>query len=230
MKRLFSSLSFFIFLLVACNHPSKTENDNNNIEEDKIISVVFNATVGPDSNWRKHILVPPPQLRDTGIYKGDRPYWDSVARVLDTAKLYVVINDTLVKFPEFQRNEVRTMIKKKEFFPTDSASLDTNYSNLMLSLLDSVAPRKFDILSLTNPYSYKIVYKSNKVYAPKFNGFRYSYPMQVILAMTFSRVVFNNEQTKAVVFINSREGAIIFSLYKLNGFWKVRYATNLWVY
>jgi len=226
---------FIIFgLFVSCN--SKTQNTSQQFEDSEdemeIVNLVFDATVGHDTIWSKQLLIPPVFLPPGGHQtKEDRLEYenysksiDSLKLKLDTAKLYVFINDSLISFPE-NRNRVKSMTEYQPFklnFP----ETDTAFRQLLVKLIDSTISKPLDILKLKSIYNYKVDYISNRN--------NYSNSIIKIGKVTISRPAFSKDLKRACIYseiICGGEcggGSIIF-LRKVNGQWKIEGQRELWV-
>lgn len=225
----------FVFgLFTACNNETKRKDmqvyDNSEINE--IMSVVFDATVGSDTLWSKHLLIPPVFLPPSGQEsKDDRVEYenylksiDSLKMKMDTAKLFVFIHDSLIKFPE-NRSRIKSMTESI-LFKANFSEIDITFRPLLIKLIDSSASRPLDIAKLKSRYNYQVdyTYKEDK------------YPISVIKIgrIKISNPVFNSNLTMACIYseiICSGEcgGGSIFFLRKVNGQWKIEGQRELWI-
>src|SRR5262245_40379932 len=96
------SKHFLILLLFFLNNCRNTVDDSIiDSDESQILNLAFDNIIGPDSVYRfsfKHTS-PPKALKpfsnevDSNENKRIRRYWDSAIRLLDTATLFVVVNN-----------------------------------------------------------------------------------------------------------------------------------------
>lgn len=223
-------LILFIFLFCSCSEKQSAV-DKDEVEEIEIVNLVFDATVGHDTIWTKHLKVPipfplpPGQLssQDRIEHENYLKEIDSIKARLDTALLYVFLNDSLVKFPE--RRNITTMLKV-ENYKANFPDIDNAFRPLVLTLTDSTQSRKLEINSVKTKFNYKLDYTSNKE--------KYASDIVTIGRVTISRVVFNQERSMACVYSEivcggeCGGGSIIF-LKKVTGQWKIVGQRELWV-
>ena len=223
-------LILFIPLFWSCSDkPSSV--DKEEVEENEIVNIVFDATVGHDTIWTKHLKVPIPFPLPLGqLYKQDRidhenylKEIDSIKARLDTATLYVFLNDSLVKFPEIRN--ITTMLES-ENYNANFPHIDTAFRPLVLKLTDLTDSKKLDISSVKTKFKYKLDYAKNRD--------KYTSQIVTIGSITISRVALNQEKDMACTYseINCGGlcggGSIIF-LKKINGLWKIVGQRELWV-
>lgn len=221
-------------LFVACNSGTKTIDNNSpdNSDINEIVNLVFDATVGPDTLWSKHLLippvVPPPDRHESEADKTEFENYsksiDSLRLKLDTAKLYVFLNDSLVKFPE-DRIQIVSM-KESLSFKTNFFNVDTVFRPLFIKLIDSSSSQPFEISKLKNKINYQVDYISNY----------HKYPSTIVKIgwVKISNPVFSNDLTMSCIYseiICGGEcgGGFIIFLRKVNGHWKIESQKQLWV-
>ena len=227
-------ITLFLGVFVACNNRTKSLDQQNldNSDINEIVNLVFDATVGPDTMWSKHLLVPPFFLPPDGEeskenrieYENYSKSIDSLKMKLDTAELYVFINDSLVKFPD-ERIRIKSMTQSHSF-KANFYEIDTTFRPLLIKLIDSSVSRHLDIARLKSKYNYIVDYKSNQD----------KYPATLIRIgkVMISNPVFNNDKTMACIYseiICGGEcggGSVIF-LRKIKGEWKIEGQRELWV-
>lgn len=230
MKTRILYITLVFGLIVGCNNGTEQQGfDNSEINE--IVNVVFDATVGPDTLWSKHLLIPPVFLPPGGHKsKADKVEFenysksiDSLKTKLDTAKLYVFINDSLVKFQE-NRSRIKSMADSKSF--KANFEIDTTFRPLLIKLVDYSESRPLDISNLKSKYNYQVDYISNKD--------KYLSSVIKIGRVKMSNPVFNSDLTMACIYSEifcggeCGGGTIIF-LKKVNGKWKIEGQRQLWV-
>jgi hypothetical protein len=221
---------FVIGLFITCNNRTEQKGfDNSEINE--ILNIVFDATVGPDTLWSKNLLIPPVFLPQSGQKSdADKVEFvkylrsiDNLKMKLDTAKLYVFINDSLVKFPE-NRIRIKSMTESKYFM--GNFEIDSTFRPLIVKLFNYSESRPLDISKLKSKYNYQIDFISNKD----------KYPSSIIEigSVNMTNPVFNSDLTMACIYSEifcggeCGGGSIIF-LKKVNGQWKIEGQRQLWV-
>lgn len=223
----------YLILICACCvscYSSSLKSENDYTEENVIINIVFNSTVGHDTIWTRYLKLPPPQLPPFKISdryliecENHRKEVEKVQARLDTASLFVFIDDSIVAFPE--NREIKQLVEHSNF-QANFPDTDMSYIPLILQLIDSTQSRKLDISSIKTPFKYKLEYNRNRK--------KYSSDIVIIGNVTISRVAFNDDKTKACVYSQiscGQEcggGHIIF-LEKMNGDWIIKGKTELWV-
>lgn len=223
----------FVFgLFVACNNETKRKDlqGDDNLEINEIVNIVFDATVGPDTLWTKHVLIPPAFLlldgheTETNEIENYSKSIDNLKLKLDTTELYVFINDSLVKFSE-NRSRLSS-VTELQTFKLNFPEIDTIFRTLLIKLMDSSVSRPLDLSKLKSKYNYQIDYISNKD----------KYPSSIVKigSVKMSNLVFNNNLTMACIYSEivcggeCGGGSILF-LRKVNGHWKIEEQKELWV-
>jgi hypothetical protein len=228
IQRLYIIL-FFTFL-VSCNNISPIFNSDIG-EENEIINIVFDATVGHDTLWTKHFKLPVisrlPSIQLTDEYlievekiKKERK---NISARLDTSVLFVFFPDSTSKFP----NNIDIISTLKPLnYEANFPDIDSSFRPLIYKLVNSTQSRHLDISAIKTNFKYKLEYSRN----------REKYPSDIVVIgnITISRVVFNENKTKACVYSEIRcgglcaGGAIIF-LDKNDGIWTIIGQKDLWV-
>lgn len=227
-------ITLFLVLFAACNYATKSMDqqtlDNSDINE--IVNLVFDATVGPDTMWSKHLLIPSMfitpgvhQSKEDKIeYENYSKSIDSLKMKLDTAKLFVFINENLVEFPE-DRRRIKSMTESLSF-KANFSKIDTIFRPLVIKLIDSSVSQPLDISKLKSRYNYQVDYISKEDKYPK--------SLVKIGRVKISNPVFSSNLTMACIYseiICGGEcggGSIIF-LRKVKGQWKIEGSRELWV-
>ncbi len=235
MKVRFLFISIIIAFLASCNKSSKVEKDKLSLQdENEIINIVFDKTVGSDTAWKSQfksfpmrlIMTPPGGLKtkkDKIEFEKTINSYDSLKALLDTAQLHVFVDDTAKHLHESIKDYT---LKKISNFKSNFYNIDTTFRPLIKKLIDSAQSKKLNLSQLKSHFKYKVDYES------KHN----KYPSNIIKVGTasFSTIAFNNDKTKACIysdFVCGRlcgQGEIIF-LEKKNKIWVIVGETGLWV-
>jgi hypothetical protein len=225
MNKNLSLAVFIILIFVGCKQNKKIVNlQYVSSDEAAITTLSFNATVPSDSLFKKNLLEEyPPEL--LFILKGSKAYTkkhkrelDTLRKELDTAKIYVFIDDTLVRMPkDYLRTEFK-IAKDNNVF--DRLYKGVNNWASEININDDAG--MFYMKNLAFKYSYRYVLKSN---AKPPSG-------KIFSAGTFrmSAIFFNSNKTKAFVYteILYRKGYEIF-FDKKNGKWFMAKKTMSWI-
>jgi len=230
MKTRILYIKFVFGLILGCNN-GKEHQVFDNSEINEIVNVVFDATVGSDTLWSNHLLIPPIFLPPGGHqsnadkveYENYSKSIDSLKTKLDTSQLYVFINDSLVMFQE-NRSRIKAMTDSRSF--KANFEIDTTFRPLLIKLVDHSESRPLDISKLKSKYNYQFDYISNID----------KYPSSIVKIgrVKISNPVFNSELTMACIYSEifcggeCGGGTIIF-LKKVNGQWKIEGQRQLWV-
>ena len=231
----------FLFLLlivmgflISCDRlSSKVEQDKSD-DENEIINIVFDKTVGSDIEWKSRLksfpirltMTPPDGFKtkkDKIEFEKTVNSYDSLKALLDTAQLHVFVDDT----SKYMRESIKDYTSKKlSNFKSNFFKIDTSFQPLVKKLIDSAQLKKLNLSRLKSHFKYKVDYESN----------RNKYPSNVIYVGTasFSTIAFNNDKTKACIysdFVCGRlcgGGEIIF-LTRKNKKWVIVGESVLWV-
>ncbi|HEY8781681.1 MAG TPA: hypothetical protein VIM16_08715 [Mucilaginibacter sp.] len=225
---LFTTLIFF-----ACNQREGNSRQNEAFsDEAEITTLIFNASVYPDTTFKEMLL----EERSVGIQfgfkgvikldKNDQKKFDlesdSLKKELDTAKVYVLIADSLLTL---QKNYLQSKLISMVSI-NGASKTDTTLNNWIRGININDGPKKFDLKNLSSKYNYRCVLNS-KFRRPKGN---------VFIAGTFSMssVFFNKERNKAFVYTTfvcgglCGEGRDIY-LAKRKGKWVIVWKRTDWV-
>jgi len=208
------------FLFSCSNNRNTLDIDKTQIEneENKIINIVFDTLLGPDTLWEHMTLIPcfsNSTEERKSIQKKNIEEKRKYKEFRDTATLVVFFDDSLVKFP-YTRKELEYKF----------SNIDSIYHPLIFKLIDSSKSRKFDISLINTKYKYKLDYIKNKE--------KYHNEIERLGDIYFSRVAFNKDRTKACVYSSLVLGRLngsgtLFFLEKNKNKWKIIAERRLWV-
>jgi hypothetical protein len=161
------------------------------------MNIAFDNIMGHDSAWRElqllkylgHFYTPEDSANYANETKTIQRLRDSIKQIVDTNRLYVYINDTLI---DFKKELIQISSIKKDSFALSFPQIDTSYIPLILSLRDFKYPKNaIKISDLSTAYNYKLesVRKYDK--SVRFN----------IAQVSFSHLSLNSEKTKACIYV-----------------------------
>ncbi len=222
-----------IAILTLSIYSCKTSVDANKLDQDsgEIYNLSLENTTGSDTIVRYHLRIPPtpPQLYGDKIGKLELAKYqqrrDSLKSILDTIKLFVVVNhkiDTLYSSDVQNITETITSNKSNLDYKMEG---DTSFNETLRELCtNKLSFDTIDVTKLKTQFNYQIY--SDRV----FPNDKY----RQIGEVRFSKVAFSNNRSKAAVytsFICGRlcgTGQILF-FEKVNGKWKYVRTWEMWV-
>jgi hypothetical protein len=228
-------------LCIACNNtsthlstktsPSKKDSLVLDSDAIKVINVAFDTTIGPDKEARKNMVPPPMPLlsgatkQDIADRKEDIKESKRMAQILDTAKIFVLVGDSLLKNPWPDFNEFSYIFSSnglKENLP----GLDSSFCPLIKSLWNPVKRIPFNISMLKSKYNYVLRYSSERK--------NLSTKLEIYSIVTMTNAIFNMDKTKACIYTHFYRGRKwandqIVCLVKTSEGWKVTYIVPLTV-
>jgi len=214
-------LSFVFLVIVGCNQSKNSGNENY-----QLYNVVFDKSIGNPGMWRKKAkgsllwLTNSIKTREDSLKNNNLLKWiDSTNKVIDTANLYVLIEDTLIsKIPidapfemTFQNNQ---LLQKDTTFIPILKSLFRSDNNIEIIDKSKIKPKE----------NYKLV---NTKYNSR-NEFK------EVGTLSFSKISYNNSKDKACVYASLICGQLcghgrIFFLEKIKGHWIILDYNELWI-
>ncbi len=225
--------------LPSC-HNSTKKIDEIGEDEKQIITIVFDKIVGPDSLMKKHLL-PIEYLPKGGFQsaqeKSDHLFFlkeiDSIKSKLDTSKLYILINDSLIRYP---KGPFPILLDFNDF-KMNNKEIDTSFYPLVLKLVDSTYSTKLDKSHIKSKYNYQIEYKNKSMKdkcLSEIKCFYNKYSIFVIGYVNISRATFNKNKTKACIYASFQRGPLngigtVFFLEKENKTWIIKGSGYGWI-
>ncbi len=220
MCRLFIS-AFIFFILIGCDNTNRFEN-----EKYQIYNIVFDKSVGKPSKWRKKAkgsllwLSRPIKTRADSLKNTELLRWiDSTSKVIDTANLYVLLEDTVIL-------KMGSELSFKMIFQNNKLlKEDTTFVSILKSLFRK--SNKIEVIhksKIRPSENYKIVDKLCKTQ----NEFK------EVGIVSFSRISFNNSKDKACVYVSLVCGQLcgdgkVYFLEKKEEKWNILDYVGLWI-
>ena len=215
-------ISFIFLTIVGCNK-SKSSDDKNY----QIYNVVFDKSVGKPIMWRKKAkgsllwFSNSIKTREDSLKNNNLLKWiDSTNKVIDTANLYVLIEDTIISKMSidlpfemtFQNNQ---LLKKDTIFISILKSLFINDNNNIEVIDKSKIKPKENYRLVDNHYNSRNEFKE-------------------VGTLSFSKISYNNSEDKACVYTSLICGQLcghgrIFFLEKIKGHWIILDYNELWI-
>jgi len=199
MNKILFPAVFILLIFVACKQHKKNVNlQYAPSDEAEITTLVFNASVYPDTMFKEMLL----EERSEGIQfgfkgkikldKNDQKKFDfqsdSLKKGLDTAKFYVLITDSLLSL---QKNYLQSKLINVANIKRES-SIDTTLNSWIRGINISHRPAKFDLKNLSSNYNYRYVL-SSKFSRPKDKVF-------IVGTFSMSSIFFNKKRDEAFVY------------------------------
>jgi hypothetical protein len=229
------TLYFIIVSIIstACNqHKQNISFHDKPSDEAEITTVIFNASVYPDTLYKQLLL----EERSFGIQNGFKGVIkmgkndqkksdlesDSLKKELDTAKLYVLIGDSLLSL---QKNHLQLKLKTLANLNSESTN-DTILNDWFRGINISYKPGEFDLRNLNSKYKYTYTLIS-KFRRPKSKVF-------IVGTFSMSSIFFNKKRDRAFVYSTfvcgslCGEGRDIY-LAKRKGKWEIIRKITAWV-
>jgi hypothetical protein len=221
-------LLFGFIILVSCRRQQQPVNPLYvPSDEAKITTLAFNATVRSDTAFKHSLIRDASMMADNGFntvkekneYNAQRKQeLDSLKNALDTANIYALIADTLIRMPKGYLRESFKLVKENKDFDKVYKGLDNWDSEIIINK----DPGTFNMKNLEFTYNYNYVLKS-----------RFKKPLgkafyRGIFGM--SAAFFNSNKTKAFVYteIKYRAAYEIFFI-KSNGKWSIFLKSMSWI-
>jgi hypothetical protein len=216
------SIIIILFLsLVGC----KTDNISN-VDKYEIYSAVFDRIIGKEDKWRKKAkgsllwLSASLKTKSDSLKNRELLKWlDSTNRVIDTAKLYVILDDTLIPQLPLEASFEMTFRNNKVI------EKDTTF----ISVLKGLYKRKksietIDRSKIRSQYNYKII---GRPYSPRDE-------FKEVGILSISVISLNKENNIACVYTSLTCGSLcgygrVFFLKKKIRQWVVLGHENLWI-
>lgn len=222
-------------LFFACCYPKDAQNKSQiSVDEYTIINIVLKSNILPDSSYKNRLLYvsnvlfyPPSVLKKDAIrYKiGRQRRTDSLKRVLDTAKIYLFVNDSLISFPSEYLRTIKQKIKVG--LPVNNRyNKPGSVNDIILAVDTNTTSQCFNRTFIHSLYDYNLVFYRG--HSPR-RKLQYS-PGEI----SVSRTCFNEQHTVACVYVETYEGPLaaqgsLVFLVKKNGRWIVIKSRNMWV-
>jgi hypothetical protein len=220
MCRLFIP-AFIFFILIGCDNTNQFES-----EKYQIYNIVFDKSIGKPSRWRKKAkgsllwLSNSIKTREDSLKNAELLRWiDSTNKVIDTANLYILLEDTVIskmnsELPfemTFQNNK---LLKKDTAFISILKSLFRKNNKIEVIDKSKIRPSE----------KYKLV---DKLYKTR-NEFK------EVGIVSFSKISFNNSKDKACVYVSLVCGQLcgdgkVYFLEKKEGKWNILDYEGLWI-
>ena len=222
-----------IAILTLSIYSCKTSVDTNELDQDseEIYNLSLANTTGSDTIVRYHLRIPPtpPQLYGNKVgklkllkYQQRR---DSLKLIMDTIQLFVVVNHQIDTLHSSDVQDIMETITSNKNNLEYKMKGDTSFNETLKELCNNKL--SFDTIDVTNlktQFNYRIY--SDRVFPDD--------KYRQIGAVSFSKVAFSNNKSKAAVytsFVCGRlcgTGQILF-FEKVNGKWKYIRTWEMWV-
>jgi len=224
-----------LYLLTGCFAKEKKDSENKRSqtyierEEIKIINLTFLELIGTDWYYEQPQIPPPPlgsnsTKEDSIRYQNEfeKNIKENENRILDTSRLVVIFNDTLIVY--FQPERLIRILKPESFLV--NFSVDTSYISILRKLITQNVTRPINLLDITNRGKYELVAPSDE---SLLNG-----KFRKIGRVRYSRVEFNEQMDKACFYFDFyygprwAYGEIVF-MEKQNGIWTIIGHREMWI-
>jgi hypothetical protein len=213
-----------ILATISCSTDGLTDFDK---EENLIIQATLKETIGTGHFWRSHLsptfFYPPGHKETTKEKEKFEFYRDSLKILLDTAKIFVFISDSLIRYPATDKKRLIGLINKNHF--DKILKIDTSFRLLINEFLEIPERRLIKINELEKVKNFCFVStQETEKYKQR----------QSIGKLTISRAAINNSKTKACIYTEivcggECGGGQLFFLEKINDVWTVIETQDLWV-
>jgi hypothetical protein len=218
----YAEILLILLFLFSCKG-KENQIDYYSQKEDSLYIQIFDTLIMPDSSYRKYMLIPPIWFPNDSfgitqdMAEKGKHHRDSLIHVMNTARLYIAIDDTL--FSKFF--ELRIKGDTLSYFKHNLDNLDTTFYKLFKKCISDtlLKKRKINTELFTTKYNYQIV-KDDFIVKMTYRGSR------VVELNHFSRVIFNDENNQACFCQASVCGSLCGGGYiifceKKNGKWKI---------
>lgn len=208
MKIKHSATVAFICILLSCHTAPAKKSIDTNIQS--IIATCITATIGKGDTARYYYKLMPPQMN------GTKRYNDSMMRLLDTAAVYLVVQDTLGNISKEDKTELGKYIEQYKD--------DYDESKHFLIPQKEEGNQSIDLSVLEKEIGLPVKKTEQGI----------NDELRITGSFHFSRIFFNVAKTGCVVYLNffaTRHAGYgeIFQLEKTSTGWKVSKRGRTWV-
>jgi len=232
MNKYIVAIFFAIFISFSCNHGGRNVHKASASDEGEITTLVFDASVYPDTTYKKMVLVLDSARIKFGfsiaikpsatIQEESKHELDSLRKKLDTATIYVLLADSLL---DVQTNSLSSEFLNKTRTKRD-IDTDSIFNIWRKEIIIDQKSDQFDFAILSSKYHYKFKLKSK---FHQSNGGTF-----IAGAFSMSPIFFNKKKDKAFVYSTFVCGGLCgggqdIYLAKLKGKWEIVRKVSDWV-
>jgi hypothetical protein len=220
------TIVLLMLILFSCRGKQNLR-DYYTVREDSVIYQLVDSLIGPDSTWRKFLLIRPPLFPEGYSQLELKTHRDSLLQRWDTAQLYMAFDDTMILFSRSYHSE--HLKHTRAYFRNNLENIDTSYFPLFDKLVSDtlMMERRIDIKSFRSKYNYRII-QSDSIEAIRKRGFR------IVELHKISRIIFNSNYDKACFYEESTcggecGGGYLIFIENRNRVWYIIERKLLWV-
>jgi hypothetical protein len=220
-------LTFFILSCNSTGDKYKLDQDSQNV-----YNLALDYTTGSDTSVSYHLRIPPmpPPVSEMeeidSLERAQLSKWeDSLKSVLDTTKMFVVVNHKIDTLSSSDITNILETITSNKDNLQYKMNGDTSFNESLRKLCNNkLSFDTIDVTKLKTKFNYKIY--SDRCF-PKDK-------VRQMGTVTFSKIAFSSQKNKAAVYTSFVCGGLcgtgqILFFKKLNGIWKYVRVWEMWI-